>query len=50
MTEVAVNEEAVDNPAAKPLRIHAEPKKDRPRRANAAGLGLVLSGASYHGE
>ena len=26
--EVVVNEEAVDNPAAKPLLIHAEPKKE----------------------
>ena len=28
VTEVVVNEEAVDNPAAKPLQIHAEPKKE----------------------
>ena len=26
--EVVVNEEAVDNPAAKPLLIHADPKKE----------------------
>ena len=28
VTEIVVNEEAVDNPAAKPLQIHAEPKKE----------------------
>ena len=37
VTEVVVNEEAVDNPAAKPLQIHAKPKKD-PAAAELAAL------------
>ena len=48
VTEVVVNEEAVDNPP--PSRCTYTPSRRRtwPRRAGAAGLGLVLSGASYH--
>ena len=33
VTEVVVNEEAVDNPAAKPLQIHAEMAKKEPAAA-----------------
>ena len=28
VTEIVVNEEAVDNPSARPLQIHADPKKE----------------------
>lgn len=50
MTNVEVNEEAVNNPTAKPLHIHAEPKKDPAGAGWRCRAGLVLSRASYQGE
>ena len=50
MTEVVVNEEAVDNPAAKPLHIRAEPKKDLAAAGWRCRAGFGAKPASYHGE
>lgn len=40
MTEVAVNEEAMDNPATKTLHIHAEPKKEPAEGGWHGGAGF----------